>query len=56
MAFIGGIMDDLKIGKNEDAVNRAIGTGIRCVYIVLQIFLAISGLAFLLVVGRWLIG
>lgn len=56
MAFIGGIMDDLKIGKNEDTVNRAIGTGIRCAYIVLQIFLAISGLAFLLVVGRWLIG
>ncbi|SDM06836.1 hypothetical protein SAMN05421813_105149 [Daejeonella rubra] len=56
MAVIGGIMDDLKIGKNEDAVNRAIGTGIRCAFIMLQIFIAIGGLAFLIVVGRWLIG
>jgi hypothetical protein len=55
MAFIGGIMNDLKIGKNDDTINRAIGKGVRCIYVVLQIFLAISGLAFLLVVGRWLI-
>ena len=49
-------MDDLKIRKNEDAVNKAIGTGIRGAYVILQIFIAIGGLAFLLVVGRWLIG
>jgi len=48
-------MGFLKIGKTEDEINCAVGKGIRCAYVVLQIFLAMGGLAFLLVVGRWLI-
>lgn len=56
VVVIGGIIGYLNTGKTEDAVSGSIEFGIRCGYIFLQIFLAISGLAFLLVMGQWLFG
>lgn len=55
-ALIGSIIGFLSSGKSEDAVSGALGAGLGCGYIILQIFLALVGLAFLLMVGNWLFG
>ena len=53
-ALIGSIIGFLSSGKSEDAVSGALGAGLGCGYIILQIFLALAGLAFLLMVRKML--
>jgi hypothetical protein len=55
-AVLGGIVGYMNSGKSEDAVTGAVGAGLGCGYIILQIFLALVGLAFLLMLGNWLFG
>ena len=56
VAAIGGIIGFLNTGKSEDAVAGAVGAGMGCGYIILQIFLAIAGIALLFAIGGWLFG
>lgn len=56
VGIIGGIIGYLNSGKKEDAVSGAVGAGLGCGYIILQIFLAIAGIALLFAVGSWLFG
>ena len=52
LAFFGAIIVYLKFEKNEDVVKWVFGAGIRYAYIRLKIFLAMSGVVFLLMIGR----
>lgn len=56
VAALGGLISYLNTGKSEDAVSGAVGAGLGCGYVILQIFLALVGLAFLLMLGNWLFG
>jgi len=56
VAAIGGIIGYLGSGKKEDAVAGAVGAGMGCGYIILQIFLALLGLYVLFLIGSWLFG
>ena len=56
VAVFGGIIRYMNTGKSGDAVSGALGTGLGCGYIIFQIFLALAGLAFLLMLGNWLFG
>lgn len=55
-AVLGGIIGYLAAGKSEDAVSGTIGAGLGSGSIILQIFLTLVALAFLLMVGNWLFG
>lgn len=55
-AVLGGIIGYLAAGKSGDSVSGTIGAGLGSGNIILQIFLALVGLAFLLMVGNWLFG
>ncbi len=56
VAVIGGIIGYMRSGKKEDAVSGAIGAGVGCGYIILQIFLALLGIWILFRIGSWLFG
>ncbi len=56
VAAIGGIIGYLSSGKTEDAVAGAVGAGMGCGYIILQIFLALLGIYVLFLLGSWLFG
>jgi len=56
VAAIGGIIGYLSSGKTEDAVAGAVGAGVGCGYIILQIFLALLGIYVLFLIGSWLFG
>lgn len=56
VAIIGGIIGYMRSGKKEDAVSGAIGAGMGCGYIILQIFLALLGIWILFKIGSWLFG
>jgi len=55
VAAIGGIIGYVSSGgKKEDAVQGAVGAGMGCGYIILQIFLTLLGLFLLFKIGSWL--
>mgnify|MGYP007022191386 CR=1 FL=1 len=56
VAIIGGVIGYMRSGKKEDAVSGAIGAGVGCGYIILQIFLALLGIWILFRIGSWLFG
>jgi len=56
VAAIGGIIGFLSSGKKEDAVSGAVGAGVGCGYLILQIFLGLAGLYLLILLGSWLFG
>lgn len=54
VAAIGGLIGYLGSGKTEDAAAGALGAGVGCGYIILQIFIAILSIWVLLKIGSWL--
>jgi hypothetical protein len=56
VAAIGGLIGFFSSGKTEDAVSGAVGAGMGCGYIILQIFLGLVGLFILISLGSWLFG
>lgn len=56
ISTIGGVFGYVYSGTTDDPVSGAIDAGIKCGYIMLQIFLGMVGIAFVMVVGNWLIG
>jgi len=56
ISAIGGVFGYVYIGKTDDPISGAIEAGIKCGYIMLQIFLGMMGIAFVMIVGNWLFG
>ena len=56
ISTIGGVFGYVYVGKTDDPISGVIDAGIKCAYIMLQIFLGMMGIAFVLVIGNWLLG
>jgi hypothetical protein len=54
VALIGGVIGFLSSGKKEDAAAGAVGAGLGCGYLMLQIFLGALGLWVMLKLASWL--
>lgn len=55
-AILGTIVGFLSKDRSENMVSGIVGARFGCGYTILQIFLGLVGLAFLLMVGNWLFG
>lgn len=54
LSLIGILIGYLNSKQENDTASSALARGVGCGYVGLQIFLALAGLAFLLVMARWL--
>jgi len=56
ISTIGGVFGYVYSGTTDDPISGVIDAGIKCGYIMLQIFLGMVEIAFVMVVGNWLFG
>ena len=56
ISTIGGVFGYVYSATTDDPISGAIDAGIKCGYIMLQIFLGMVGIALVMVVGNWLFG